>query len=219
MMFNVFVLIAALSVQPTVADKVKSSLSENPMRKIVGMLQDMAKELEREGEIEKEIFDKAICACEGGTAELQKVIDDSAAAMEELTAKVASGNAEKTQLGEEVGQHKTAAEQAKSDLSEATMLREKEHKAFVADETDTKTNIGAMAKAIPAIEQGMGGAALMQMPGQSGKMEKFRRYVEITKFLSNDERTQVLSFLDQGAEDQEGDKTQSQGAGEILGIL
>merc|ERR1719463_901031 len=50
-------------------------------------------------------------------------------------------------------------------------------------------------------------------------MEKFRRYVEITKFLSNDERTQVLSFLDQGAEDQEGDKTQSQGAGEILGIL
>jgi hypothetical protein len=189
------------------------------MRKIIGMLQDMAKELEREGEVEKEIFDKAICACEGGTTELQKVIDDSAASMEELTSKVAAGNAEKTNLGQEVADHKTGAETAKSDLEEATMLREKESKKFSYEEKDTKSNIGSLSKAIPAIEQGMGGAALMQMPGQGAKMEKFRRYVEVTKFLSSDERTQVLSFLDQGSDDQEGDKTQSQASGEILGIL
>merc|ERR1719428_613348 len=97
------------------------------------------------------------------------------------------------------------------------MLREKEHKQFVAEEADTKTNIAAMAKAIPAIEKGMGGAALMQMPGQTAKMDKFRRYCEVTKLLSNDERSEVLAFLDQGSD--ESDKTQSQGAGEILGIL
>merc|ERR1719191_1690875 len=123
MMFNVFVLIAALSVQPAVCGTSKAYTSENPMRKIIGMLQDMATELEREGEVEKEIFDKAICACEGGTKELQKVIDDSAAAIEELTAKVKAGNAEKTQLGREVADHKTGVETAKSDLSEATMIR------------------------------------------------------------------------------------------------
>merc|ERR1719301_18133 len=106
-MFNVLLLIGFLSYQPVMAGTTKALTSENPMRKIVGMLQDMAKELEREGEIEKEIFDKAICACEGGTKELQKVIDDSAASMEELTSKLAAGKAESTQLGQEVADHKT----------------------------------------------------------------------------------------------------------------
>jgi len=218
-MFNVLLLVGLLSFPPALAGTAKALTSENPMRKIIGMLQDMAKELEREGEIEKEIFDKAICACEGGTTELQKVIDDSAASMEELTSKLAAGKAESTQLTQEVADHKTGAETAKSDLEEATMLREKESKKFSADELDTKTNIGAMAKAIPAIEKGMGGAALMQMPGQSDKMERFRRYVEVTKLISSDERTQVLSFLSGGSDDEESDQSKSQGAGEILGIL
>jgi len=187
------------------------------MRKIIGMLQDMAKELEREGEIEKEIFDKAICACEGGTDHLNKVIGDSEASIEELTAKVASGNAEKAQLAQDVTEHKATAETAKSDLEEATMLREKEHKAFVADEKDHKTNLDGLSKAIPAIEKGMGGAALMQLPGQENQMEHLRRFIEVTKLLGNDERSNVLAFLEQ--DEQEGSNTQSQGAGEILGIL
>merc|ERR1719313_2163906 len=119
-----------LALQSALAIQAKA----NPMRKIIGMLQDMAKELEHEGELEKEIFDKAICACEGGTASLEKVIGDSTASIEELTAKVASGNAEKAQLGQDVTEHKSNAEQCKTDLDEATMLREKEHKAFVAEE-------------------------------------------------------------------------------------
>merc|ERR1719191_1005914 len=219
MMFNVFVLIAALSVQPAVCGTSKAYTSENPMRKIIGMLQDMASELEREGEVEKEIFDKAICACEGGTASLEKVISDSTSSIEELTAKVASGNAEKAQLTQDVAEHKSSAASAKTDLDEATMLRGKEAKAFSYHEKDTKFNLDGLSKAIPAIEKGMGGAALMQMPGSERKMEKLRRFVEVTKLLGNDERSNVLAFLDQGSDDQESSNTQSQGAGEILGIL
>merc|ERR1712118_150043 len=78
---------------------------------------------------------------------------------------------------------------------------------------------GSLSTAIPAIEKGMGGAALMQLPGQEMKMEKLRRFVEVTKLLGNDERSSVLAFLDQGSDDQESSNTQTQGAGEILGIL
>merc|ERR550537_1799524 len=109
------------------------------------MLQDMAKELEREGEIEKEIFDKALCACEQGEGNLDKVIADSTAAIEEWTSKTAAGKAETQQLTQEVADHKTNGAQATEDLEGATTLREKEHKQFVAEETDTKTNIAAMA--------------------------------------------------------------------------
>jgi len=179
------------------------------------MLQDMQKEVEREGEAEKEIFEKALCACEGGEEELDKTIADSEAAIEEWTAKTASGKAESTQLTQEVADHKSGAAQAKSDLSEATMLREKEHKQFLADEKDTKTNLDGLSKAIPAIEKGMGGASLMQLPGAERKMDKLRRFVEVTKYIDNDARSEVLSFMEGG----EGAGESTQGAGEILGIL
>merc|ERR1719235_2580953 len=157
-------LFLALQSPVVLSAQVKATTSENPMRRIITMLQDMAKEVEREGEAEKAIFEKALCACEGGEAELDKTIADSEAAIEEWTAKTSSGKAESAQLTQEVADHKTAAAQAKSDLSEATMLREKEHKQFLADEKDTKQNLDGLSKAIPAIEKGMGGASLMQLP-------------------------------------------------------
>merc|ERR1719428_2747531 len=65
----------------------------------------------------------------------------------------------------------------------------------------------------------MGGAALMQMKGSEMKMEKLRRFVEVTKLLGNDERSNVLAFLDQGTDEQDSSNTQTQASGEILGIL
>merc|ERR1719271_907948 len=192
-------------VQPAFGVQSKAMTEENPMRKIISMLQDM----------EKEIFDKALCACENGEEELDKTIADSQAAIEEWTAKTESGKAESAQLTQEVADHKTNAAQAKSDLSEATTLREKEHKAFLAEEKDTKMNLDGLSKAIPAIEKGMGGAALMQLPGAERKMDRLRRYVEVTKYIDNDARSEVLAFMESG----EGSEQTTQGAGEILGIL
>merc|ERR1719313_3031719 len=194
---NAVWLLGLVLVQPAFGVQSKALTSENPMRKIITMLQDMQKEVEREGVAEKEIFDKALCACENGEEELDKTIADSTASIEEWTAKTESGKAESAQLTQEVADHKTTAAQAESDLSEATTLREKEHKAFLVDEKDTKANLASVSKAIPAIEQGMGGASLMQLPGMARKMDRFRRYVEVTKVLSNDELSEVLSFLDE----------------------
>merc|ERR1719443_745344 len=76
-------------------------------------------------------------------------------------------------------------------------------------------NLDGLSKAIPAIEKGMGGASLMQLPGAQRKMEKLRRFVEVTKYIDNDARSEVLAFMESG----EGSEQTSQGAGEILGIL
>merc|ERR1719191_2431668 len=96
-MFKV-VLLSWLVAVPATAGTSKALTQENPMRKIITMLQDMQKEVEREGAIEMELFDKALCACAQGEGELDKVIADSEAAIEEWTAKTESGNAEKSQL-------------------------------------------------------------------------------------------------------------------------
>merc|ERR1719473_2112304 len=95
------------------------------------------------------------------------------------------------------------------------MIRDKEYKRFVADDKDSKFNIKSLGQAIPAIEKGMGGAALMQMPS-SGRL---RRFMEVTKYLSSEQRSGMLAFLDQGDEDQGGETVQAPQSGEILGIL
>merc|ERR1719310_484489 len=202
---------AALVAKAAAGEKTEA----NPMRKIIGMLQDMAKEIEREGEVEKEMYDKALCACEGGEKSLDVVIAESTAAIEEHSAALKSGTALKAQLEQEVKDHAAAEAQAEEDLSDATTLRGKEHAEFSADEKDNKQNIAALGKAIPAVEEGMGGASLMQMP----HMDKLRRFVEVTKYLSSDARSGVLAFLDQGSETAASESVQAPQSGEILGIL
>merc|ERR1719240_1802912 len=111
------------------------------MRRIITMLQDMQKELEREGEMEKELFEKAMCVCENGEKELTQSIEDSKAAIEEHSSKINAGTAEQAQLTQEIADHGT----------------NKEQEQFAADEASTTMSIKQLGQAIPAIEKGMGG--------------------------------------------------------------
>jgi len=181
----------------------------NPIRKVVTLMQNMQKEVEAEGKKEQELFEKFMCYCKGGTASLDKAIADASAQIEELTAKLKSEEAEKSQIAQELVDHKKDREQAKADIEEATVLRSKEEAEFSASKADSETNIAAMAKAIPAIEKGMGGAALLQLPIGN----RIRNLVESFPNMDPMDRRNLQSFL------QEDDSESSQGAGEILGIL
>jgi len=80
---------------------------------------------------------------------------------------------------------------------------------------DSETNIAAMASAIPAIEKGMGGAALLQMPIG----DRLHKLVESYANMDPMDRRNVLGFLEQGSTSGDTEYTSSAGAGEILGIL
>merc|ERR1719152_778231 len=95
----------------------------NPIRKVVTLMQNMQKEVEAEGAKEKELFEKFMCYCSGGTDSLKKAIADASAQIEELTAKLKSESAEKSQIGQDLINHKKDRESAKADIEEATVLR------------------------------------------------------------------------------------------------
>merc|ERR1719443_375995 len=99
------------------------STEANPMRKIIGMLQSMQAELEKEGETEKEVFEKAFCACESGEKGLEKEIEDSTAEISTQESKIGSDSSEKDQLTAEIADHKSALAEAQSDLAKATQIR------------------------------------------------------------------------------------------------
>jgi len=177
----------------------------NPIRKIVTLLQNMQKEIEAEGAKEKELFDKFMCFCSGNDGDLKKKAADATAQIEELGAKLKSEEAEKVQLGQDLIGHKKDREAAESDIEEASTLRSKEASEFAAEKADSETNIAAMAKAIPALEKGMGGAALLQMP--SGN--RLRKIVESYPNMDASDRRDVVAFLQE----------EGPSSGQIVGIL
>jgi len=180
----------------------------NPIRKVVTLMQNMQKEIEAEGVKEKELFDKFMCYCSGGTDSLKKAIADATASAEEASAKLKSEEAEKSQIAQDLIQHKADREAATSDIEEATVLREKEAAAFAAEKADSETNIAAMAKAIPALEKGMGGAALLQMPNGN----RLKKLVESYPNMDVSDRREAIAFLE--------DSSESTGASDqIVGIL
>merc|ERR1719453_2072657 len=138
---------------------------QNPIRKIVNLLENMQKEIEAEGAKEKELFDKFMCFCDNGAADLLKSASDAKAANKAATAKLEASSSEKTQLEEDIKTHTTDLETATADLESATSIRNKEKAEF--DETLATKAAGedALGRAIPAIEKGMSGASFMQTLG------------------------------------------------------
>merc|ERR1719359_697401 len=65
-----------------------------------------------------------------------------------------------------------------------------------------------MAKAIPALEAGMGGAALVQMPGG----DRLKKIVESYSNVDSNDRRNVLSFLAENGD-------YAPASGQIVGIL
>merc|ERR1719390_353460 len=98
----------------------------NPIRKIVTLMQDMQKEIEAEGEKEKELYDKFMCFCETAETDLANAAEAAKGKIAELSSKLEAETAEKSQTDQELTEHKADREGATKDLDEATAIRSKE---------------------------------------------------------------------------------------------
>jgi len=103
---------------------------------------------------------------------------------------------------------------AKTAMAEATALREKEHKAYVAESTELKGYVSSLSGAIPAIESGMAGTGLLQ--AQAATVAGLHRALSADERLTDYDKDSVLSFLAGGAK---GTSRYVPKGGEIVGIL
>jgi len=183
----------------------------NPIRKVVTILQDMQKEIEAEGDKEKDLFDKFMCFCEGNTDGMSAAAEKAAQDIVELKSKLEAEKAEKTQLDQELVQHKLDREKAKADLEQATMIREKEHAEYVAATGDMGANLEAMTGAIDALAKGMGESFLQS----AGKKTVLIQAVQRTEAVDDYQKDELLGLL-QGKNPFGAYSGQS---GEIVGML
>jgi len=188
------------------ADAAEMEHRANPIRKVVTMLQMMQNKVSAEGKKAEEIYDKFMCYCDNADTLLAGAITTAENKIPQLEAAVGKDVAMKKQLETDVKNHKADREAAKTAIAEATALREKEAAEFAKVSGDLKTNIAALAKAIPAIEKGMGSGFL-----QTNSATVVRQ-LSINMDMSNVDRQMLASFLSSKG-------GYAPASGEIVGIL
>jgi len=183
------------------------SLSVNPIRKVVTMIQRMQKQVEEQGEKEKDLFEKFMCYCQSGTADLEKSIADAETKIPQLESAIKEMDGEVLQMKADLKQHKKDRADAKKAIAEATAIREKEAAEFATLSSDFKTNIAAMTKAIAALEKGMTG--FLQTSAAS-----FLKRLAQSDTITDDNREMLTEFLSTGSS-----SDYAPSSGQIVGIL
>jgi len=173
------------------------------------MLQDMQKKVTEEGEKEQALFDKFMCYCKTSGGSLSQSIEDAEGKIEAVSAALKSGAEKKAQTEADLKEHKGSRAAAEDAVSEATALREKEATEYAKVKADSDTNIAAIAKAVAALEKGVGGAFL-----QTPAAGLVKNYAVERANIPDSTRQELVAFLS-GTEDS-GYAPQS---GEITGIL
>jgi len=200
-------LVASPLAADAMATEASLKVSANPIRKVVTMLQNMQTKIGAEGEAAKKSFDQYMCYCNNADGTLGKSIADAETKIPQLEAAIKEELAEKKQLKADLEKATADRTEAKETVAKATAIRDREAKAFDALAGEAKSNIGALNKAIPAIEKGMGSFL------QTGTASALKQLV-ISRDMRSADRDLLAAFLDNTGESQ-----YAPASGEIVGIL
>jgi len=178
----------------------------NPVRKVVTLLQNMQKKVEKEGEAEAELYKKFMCYCKTGSGDLAKSIDAAEDKIPSVSSDIEAGEAKLVGAKADLKQAQSDRAAAKAAMKEATALREKEAKTYADFKAEHDADIAAIAKATSAVEKGMGGSFL-----QTPAAQLLQRAVSKLDLVDVDQQA-ITAFLSQSTE-------YAPASGEIVGIL
>merc|ERR1719377_56501 len=122
-----------------------------PVSKVVTLLKDMLKQLEKEAEEDEEVYDQMACWCETNDKEKTKSIATAEARIEDLTAKIEELTGLRAQLNTEIKNLDQEVAKNQAALDQATALRQKQLAEFNAEEKDMLGTISALKQALTVL--------------------------------------------------------------------
>jgi len=141
----------------------EAAAKNRPVSKVITLLKDMLKQLEKEATEDEEIYDKLACWCETNDKEKTKSIADAEAKIEDLTTKIEELTALSARLNTEIKNLESEVAKNQEALDKATAIREKQLAEFNAEEKDLLESISALKAAVTVLSKHQGGAFL-QLP-------------------------------------------------------
>merc|ERR1719337_40354 len=156
--------VAALFALPALGLNIEAAASlkkERPVSKVITLLKDMLKQLEKEAEEDEEIYDKMACWCETNDKEKTKSIADAEARIADLTTKIEELTANSARLNTEIKNLEKEVAENQAALDKATAIRQKQLAEFNEEEKDLLESISALKSAVTVLSKHN---SFLQMP-------------------------------------------------------
>mmetsp|Transcript_72270 Transcript_72270/g.233859 ORF Transcript_72270/g.233859 Transcript_72270/m.233859 type:complete len:574 (-) Transcript_72270:161-1882(-) len=210
-----------------------AAAKKRPVSKVIKLLQDMQKQLEKEAREDEDLYEKLACWCETNDKEKTKSISDAEAKLEQLTVKIEEHTAKSSKLVVEIDNLDSEVAKDQKSLDEATALRKQQLAEFNAEETETLESIASLKAAVSVLSKHQGGASLLQMPrthllGVAATLQhEMQKHADLLAgVISPSEKRRAAAFIQapedyfdkQGAPGTGGSSYAPQ-SGEIFGIL
>jgi len=138
----------------------------NPVIKVINLLKDMVKQLEKEAEEDEEIYEKLACWCTTNDKEKTKAIADAEAHIDDLTSAIEELSASSARLNTEIGHLSEEVKENQDALDEATAMRAKELAEFNEEEKEFIVNIAKLKGAITVLSKVHDGGASFAQTSQ-----------------------------------------------------
>jgi len=137
---------------------------KRPVTKVITLLKDMAKQLEKEAKDDEEVYNKMACWCETNDKEKTQAIGDAEVKITDLGNAIQDKTATSAKLDTTITNRKAEVEKHQTALDQATEIRKKELAAFNEEEKDLLESIRALKAAITVLSKHHAEAALLQLP-------------------------------------------------------
>eukprot|EP00440_Ansanella_granifera_P034216 gb/GFBE01037121.1/.p1 GENE.gb/GFBE01037121.1/~~gb/GFBE01037121.1/.p1 ORF type:complete len:717 (+),score=257.40 gb/GFBE01037121.1/:1-2151(+) len=126
--------------------------SSNPVGKVVGLLKEIRKQVEKEGEEDEDTYDKFKCWCDENEKEKTASITFAQTRLEEKGALIQTGKAEEARLTAEIKYATKELEEDEASLQSATAQREKERASYQKEAEEARSTQAAVANALEKLQ-------------------------------------------------------------------
>merc|ERR1719284_1740603 len=205
----------------------EQAAKNRPVSKVITLLKDMLKQLEKEAEEDEEIYDQLACWCETNDKEKTKSIGDAESKIEQLTTAIEDLTAGSARLNTEIKNLEKEVAENQEALDQATEIRQKELAEFNAEEKDLLGSISALKSAVTVLSK-HNSASLLQIGSvsaiKSGVQAAMEMHADLLKgVFTHKQQRAVTAFLQSPQDYFDAEPTFKQSyapqSGEIFGIL
>jgi len=136
-----------------------------PVTRVVTLLKDMQKQLEKEQDSDESVYEKLACWCETNDKEKSQAIADAEAKLADLMNTIEKKTAEKQTLGVEIEGLEKEIKANRDALEKATAIREKQLAEFTGEEKEMVLAISSLDAAVTVLSKHHEGAAFVEANG------------------------------------------------------
>lgn len=168
---------------------------DNPVTRVVGLLEQLKSRIEADGKSEQSTYDKYACWCEKSTAKTSSTITEVKDLLKMTGNTILKLKGTVATLSSEIKGLVQDIKENEEKQAEQTSIREKENTAYMAEKVELESAIGALEKAIQVLSAATGASFMQTTAWRDAVSEAISKISQVSSRLQLGE--EQLSLLDQ----------------------